>query len=261
MALVQKRSPLQIWGDVIFAIFLREIKSRFNDKLGIAWSVISPVAFIMILSVMRGRFDGGETHTIPTFFFMSYAMLLVLFFMGLVPTVAGAIKKNKPLFAFRQVQPISAVIAISGFELLIKVFVYLVIFIICYFISLKIQIADPIKVITILFQVWLFSTSIGLILSIIISYIPEVQKLLGLAMRPMFFISGVFFSLQDIPQEYWHYLTWNPLLHAVELTRYAAYPSYGNAGVSDFYLNMFTLGAVFFALACYHVSWKQAISR
>jgi len=261
MALVQKRTTLQIWGDVIFAIFLREIKSKFSDKLGIAWSVVSPVAFIMILSVMRGRFDGGETHTIPTFFFMSYAMLLVIFFMSLIPNVAGAIKKSKPLFAFRQVQPISAVIAIAGFELLIKAFVYLVIFIICYLISLNIQIADPIKVIMILLQVWLFSTSIGLILSIMACYVPEVQKLLGLAMRPMFFISGVFFSLQDIPQEYWHYLTWNPLLHAVELTRYAAYPSYGDAGVSELYLNIFTLCSVFLALACYHISWKQAISR
>ncbi len=261
MALVKKRNILQVWGDVIFALFLREIKSKFNDKLGIAWSVVSPVAFIMILSVIRGRLDGGETHTIPTFFFMSYALLLILFFINLVPMVAGTIRKNKPLFAFRQVQPVSAVIATAGFELLIKVLVYLVIFIICYFISLEVKIADPIRVITILFQVWLFSTSIGLTFAIMICYVPEVQKLLNLAMRPILFVSGVFFSLQDIPQEYWHYLTWNPLLHAVELTRYAVYPSYGNAGVSEFYLNMFTICSVFLALACYHISWKQAISR
>jgi capsular polysaccharide transport system permease protein len=77
----------------------------------------------------------------------------------------------------------------------------------------------------------------------------------------MFFISGIFFSLQDIPQEYWHYLTWNPLLHAVELARFAAAPAYGDAGVSYFYLDIFTILSVFFALACYHIGWKQAISR
>jgi capsular polysaccharide transport system permease protein len=80
-------------------------------------------------------------------------------------------------------------------------------------------------------------------------------------MRPLFFISGIFFSLQDIPEEYWTYLAWNPLLHAVELSRYAAYPGYGNIGVSDFYLDITTIICVFFALACYHIGWKQAISR
>ncbi|WP_413701727.1 hypothetical protein ACLKMH_09320 [Psychromonas sp. KJ10-10] len=80
MALVKKRSTLKIWGDVIFAIFLREIKSKFSDKLGISWSVVSPVAFIMMLSFIRGRFDGGETHTVPTFFFMVYGLVLVQFF-------------------------------------------------------------------------------------------------------------------------------------------------------------------------------------
>lgn len=80
MALVEKRSTLKVWGDVIFAIFLREIKSKSNDKLGVAWSVVSPVAFIFMLSYIRGRMDGGETHGVPTFYFMVFGMILVQFF-------------------------------------------------------------------------------------------------------------------------------------------------------------------------------------
>jgi capsular polysaccharide transport system permease protein len=261
MAVVKKRTALQIWGDVIFAIFLREIKSQFSDKLGIAWSVISPVVFIMMLSFLRGRLDGGETHTIPTFFFMLYGLMLIQFFMGLVGGVSGAIKKNKPLYAFRQVQPISSVIAIAIFQFLVKVFVVALLAVVCYLMRFEIKVADAISIIIIFMQVWLISASLGVLFAIAASFIPEISKIQSLAMRPMFFISGAFFSLQDIPQEYWHYLDWNPFLHAVELTRYAAYPSYGNAGVSDFYLNMFTICSVFLALACYHISWKQAISR
>ncbi len=81
MAAVKQRSTLKVWGDVIFAIFLREIKSQFDDKFGIAWSVISPLSFIMMMSLMRGRFDGGLTHGMPTFFFMLYGILLVQFFV------------------------------------------------------------------------------------------------------------------------------------------------------------------------------------
>ncbi|MFV8386976.1 ABC transporter permease [Vibrio parahaemolyticus] len=261
MAQVKKRSTLKVWGDVIFAILLREIKSKFNDKFGIAWSVVSPLAFIFMLAFIRGLMDGGETHGIPTFFFMVYGLLYVQLFLGVVGAVSSAIKKNKPLYAFRQVQPISSVIAISGFEVLSKLFVMLIIGIISYYLHYEPFIFDPIMLISNFIQVGLLGTCVGLLFALASSFIPEVDKLRTLIMRPIFFISGIFFSLQDIPRELWPYLTWNPLLHAVELTRFAAYPHYGDLGVSSFYLNICTFLALFFALACYHISWKQAISR
>jgi capsular polysaccharide transport system permease protein len=112
-----------------------------------------------------------------------------------------------------------------------------------------------------MFQVWLLAVSLGTLLGLARCYVKEVAKLQQIITRPIFFISGIFFSLQDIPKEYWPYLDWNPLLHAVELARYAAYPAYGDIGVSDYYLSSATIVSLFFAMACYHVGWKQAISR
>ncbi|CDT39110.1 Polysialic acid transport protein KpsM [Vibrio coralliirubri] len=261
MAKVLKRSQLKVWRDVIFAIFVREIKSKSKDRLGIAWLVISPVVFIFVFSSIRGRMDGGETHGIPVFFFVAIGMVLVQSFLGMVGSTAASIKKNKPLYAFRQVQPISSVLAISGLELLIKVFVVIVIGVIAYYLGMRMQLADPIEFIFILVRVWIIATSLGVVFSLASCFVPEIEKIRLLIMRPIFFISGIFFSLQDIPREFWPYLTWNPLLHAVELARYAAYPHYGNAGVSYFYLDVCTLTLTFAALVCYQASWKQAISR
>lgn len=261
MALVQKRSVLKIWGDVIFAIFLREIKSQSTDKIGLAWSVVSPLIIIAGMSAMRSFMSDSDAHGMPIAVFMVFGLVFVQSFLTIFEKCSAAIQKNKPLYAFRQVQPISSVIGIALFELLVKVFVILTIAVIAFVIKLEISISYPLVIILNLLKIWLIGMSLGLIFSLAACYVPETKKIQQLLTRPLFFISGIFFSLQDIPQEYWHYLTWNPLLHAVELTRYAAYPSYGNAGVSEFYLNMFTLCAVFFALACYHTSWKQAISR
>lgn len=261
MALVKKRSTLKIWGDVIFAIFLREIKSKFSDKLGISWSVISPVAFIMILSLLRGKMDGGDTHSVPTFFFMVYGMVLVQMFLATVSSVSSSFSVNKSLFAFRQVQPISSTIAIAGFELLTKLFVLIVIYGIAYFLKMELVLDNSLLMLKCFIQVWLIATSLGLMFALGRSFIPELEKLRALAMKPMFFISGIFFSLQDIPREYWYLLDWNPLLHAVELTRFAAYSSYGSAGVSHSYLNLCTLLLVVASLVGYQNFWKQAISR
>ncbi|MFA0013657.1 ABC transporter permease [Vibrio lentus] len=261
MAKVKKRSTLQVWGDVIFAIFLREIKSKFNDKLGVSWAVLQPVSFIFILSFMRGRLDGGETHSMPTFVFIVYGMLCIQLFLTTMSAAAGSIKTNKPLFAFRQVQPIASTIAMVGFEFLVKIAVVLVIVIAMYFLGIEIKIDDPLMVLWNFTVLWLLATNIGLLFAIARAFIPEIDKLRNMLQRPLLFISGVFFSLQDIPKETWHYFDWNPILHAIELSRQAAYPTFGAVGVSELYLNLSTLIITFFSIACYRVYWKQAISR
>ncbi|MDO6617599.1 ABC transporter permease [Shewanella sp. 6_MG-2023] len=261
MAAVIKRNNWQIWRDVIFALFVREIRTGFNDKFGIAWAVVSPVAFIFILSYMRGRMDGGETHTIPSFTFMAIGMLLVQFFLEVLAGASSAIKKNKALFAFRQVQPLSSIIASALFQLLVKLFVFICIGIIMFFIGIEIRIDNPMAFLANVFLLWLIAISIGSLFGLAACYVPEVSKIQLLMTRPLFFISGVFFSLQDMPKELWQYFDWNPILHAIELSRYAVYSSYGSEGVSEVFLSLSALVSVFVALSCYFVTWKQAISR
>ncbi|MBF9001199.1 ABC transporter permease [Vibrio nitrifigilis] len=262
MAAVKSRSKLQVWGDVIIAIFLREIKSKFNDKVGISWAVISPVSFIFALSMMRNTLSGGrDVHGMSTFLFMMIGMTLIQFFLITMNSTANAVTKNKQLFSFRQVQPISAILAIAGLEFLIKLFVVIILGIISYLFSLDIAINDPLEVIVNLVKLWLIAVSLGTILAMAYCFVPELKKVTEIITKPLFFISGTFMSLQDIPEKYWHYLTWNPILHIIELTRYAAVTQYGNSGVSDFYVNVITLTLFSFAISCYHISWKQAISH
>jgi capsular polysaccharide transport system permease protein len=261
MTTVIKRNNWEIWRDVIFALFAREIRTSFNDKLGLSWALINPIIFIFILSFVRGLMDGGDTHGMPTFVFMAYGLISIQMFLQTLQNCSTSIKKNKSLFAFRQVQPISAVIATAMFELLVKIFVVIGIFVIMFFLGIEIEIADPLLMIYCLISLWWLSVMLGLIFAVSIAYVPEVSKLLNVLTRPLFFISGVFFALQDFPREYWHYLNWNPILHAIELTRYAAYPAYGNQGVSVGFLSIVTLIITFLSLSIYYTNWRQVISR
>ncbi|MEP0177272.1 MAG: ABC transporter permease [Paraglaciecola sp.] len=261
MTTVIKRGPWTVWKDVIFALFAREIRTGFNDKLGLSWAVVNPVMFIFILSFIRGRLDGGESHTIPTFAFMAFGMLLVQLFLQTLSAAASSIKKNKALFAFRQVQPISAVIAASLFELLVTFFVMLGILLIMYFLKMDIQVDNVLLFLHCLIGLWVFSAAVGMIFGVAELFVKEIGKVRSLATRPLFFISGVFFSLQDIPKKFWPYLDWNPILHAIELARFAAYPSYGSEGVSLVYLLSCIVISLFFALSIYSVAWRKAISR
>lgn len=93
MAQVQHRSRLNIWKDVIFALFIRDLQSRFNDKFGISWAIIQPVTFIFILAFIRGLMNGGETHTMPTFVFMMYGIVSLQFFITTLSASSKALKK------------------------------------------------------------------------------------------------------------------------------------------------------------------------
>lgn len=261
MTIVIKRNKWEIWRDVIFALFAREIRTGFNDKFGLSWAVLNPIIFIFVLSFIRGRLSGGETHSIPTFTFMAIGILLIQGFLQTMGGSARAIGRNKALYAFRQVQPISAVLAGALFQVLVKMFVIVGIVIIMYFMGMDLQMSNPILFLACFFLLWIFSVSLGLLFGIAELFIKEIGKIREMITRPMFFISGVFFSLQDFPKEYWPFLTWNPVLHAIELTRYSVYSSYGDAGVSLGFLAGIVLIFSFFSLAVYHVSWKQAISR
>jgi capsular polysaccharide transport system permease protein len=261
MTTVLKRNKWEIWRDVIFALFAREIRTGFNDKFGLSWAVLGPLIFIFVLSFVRSRLGGDETHTLPTFTFMAIGFLFIQSFLETLSGSARAISKNKALFAFRQVQPISAVIASALFQLLVKVFVIAGIVVLMYFMKMDIAIDNPLLFLACFLLLWMLSISLGLMFSIAETFIKEIGRVRELATRPLFFISGVFFSLQDFPKEYWHYLDWNPILHAIELARYSVQASYGNEGVSLSFLASCVLISSFMALATYYVSWKQAISR
>ncbi|TKB45169.1 ABC transporter permease [Thalassotalea mangrovi] len=261
MAQVKARAPVKVWQDVVFAIFIREIRSKFDDKVGISWAVIQPVSFIFILSFIRGRMDGGLTHTMPTFIFMMYGMIMIQLFLSTLASTATAIHRNKALFSFRQVQPLSAVMANALFEILVKVAVIIVLWVAVYFIGVEMRLDDPLMVLLMLLNVWLLAASLGLIMALAKEFVVEIDKIRNLITRPMFFISGVFFSLQDISEQYWPFLNWNPLVHSIELSRQAAYSGYQAQGVSLTYLNLTTMMLLITALIFYQLSWRQVVSR
>lgn len=258
---VHKRSTWQIWRDVVFALFTREIRTGFNDRFGLSWAIINPVVFIAGLSFVREVINGPLTHTLPTFTFMVIGVLYIQSFLRTMNGCAIAIRKNKALYAFRQVQPISSVLAAGLFELLVKIVSLICILVIMYFLDIEVSINSGFLFIGSFLLLVVLAVAIGLISGIAELYVAEISKLREMFSRPLFFISGTFFSLQDIPQEFWVYFTWNPILHAIELSRFASQNSYGSAGVSFGFLSIVVLSTVFFALAFYFVSWKQAISR
>lgn len=255
------KAQLYAWRSVIFALFLRELQSKFNDKFGFSWAFIEPFLFILALSYLRSAVSGGDVHTVPVFIFMMIGMLGLQTFTTNLQSVSVSVRRNKPLYAFRQVQPISAIVTAGFLDLAIKVVVIALLVLSIYLTDETFTVNDPLLLIVLFLLLWLFSTSIGLVFAIAAAFVPEVDKIKSMFTRPLMFISCVFFSLQDLPHKFWSYLTWNPLVHFIELARFACFESYGHKGVSLSYAVEVTCIALFLSLALYHVTWKKVLSR
>ena len=83
--------------------------------------------FIVVLAYIRYLSGALDVHGIPVFVFMIYGSLFIQLFMTVTEKTASCLGKYRALFAFRQVQPISAYIATAAFEILIKIIVATVI--------------------------------------------------------------------------------------------------------------------------------------
>lgn len=246
---------------MLFALFLRELQSKFNDKFGLSWALIEPFMFIFVIAYGRSLISGDDVHTVPVFMFMFIGFLNTMTFTTLISQASMAIRRAKPLFAFRQVQPVTPVLVTTIIELAIKVGVILLGILAMYLADIEGQVNDPLLLLLLIFNLFVLGFSLSLIFAIGASFVPEVDKIKNMLTRPLLFISAVFFSLQDLPKELWKYFTWNPLLHINELARYACYPSYGTDAVSLAFVQQCTITFLFLALASYHLSWKSVLAK
>lgn len=262
MAKVKRRTILHLWKDVLFALLLRHLVSKFNDKFGVSWLIIQPVSFIVALSLLRGQMSGGEIHGLPAFMFMMLGFLGVLQFLQGWSSVSISIQKDKPLYAFRQVQPIASAVTAMLVELTAYILVLSVLVFIAILFGLDFSVDDPLMVLTYTIEIQLIGYFLGLIFAVGRLYVREVMKVESLLQRPLLFVSGAFFSLNDMPKETWNYVIWNPVLHGVELSRHAAKNQFPLVNqVSELYFHGFTIFIIFMGLAVYTAFWKKGIAR
>jgi capsular polysaccharide transport system permease protein len=262
----KKRSSLEVLKDVVFALFFRELKTRFGPyRLGLAWAFLEPISFVLILTAIRsiartGNLFGGELHTIPfpIFFLLGYVPYQL--FSKLLTQSAQAINANQGLFNYRQVRPIDAILARALLEILIIGSVILLFMAAFRWLGFTVTIDSVLQFITVFLLLALFSVGVGLVVCVGQLRFPELGKIIPIITRPLFFISGIFFSLNDIPEKYHYLLTWNPLLHAIELIRNGCYKSFGVDAVSIEFLAFTSLVVLFFGLALYRLDWKRMVA-
>jgi len=209
------------------ALFLREALVRlFSKRAGTLWLFAEPVASVVVLmfifSVMRVRKLGG----IETAVWLMVGMLGFFMFRRTALLAMRAVTMNKPLFTYRQLKPVDAVLVRGSVEGIIMVFIVLVMLVGGGLFGLAVLPGDPLLALGELLSLWVLGMGFGLVTSVAVELIPELGEIINLAMMPLYFLSGVIFPVSVIPQPYRDWVLLNPIVHGVEGLRLGFAPHY-----------------------------------
>lgn len=214
------RSSAAITFSVWKALFIRESLARlFSVRGAWFWLILEPIyhiAYLMaIFVVIRVRHIGG----IETPMWIMVGMLVFLTFRRAGTQVANSVNANQALFSYRQVKPLDAALVRGLLEGFIMSIVTMILFAAAGLAGFKIEPADPLLMLKAFAGLWLLGLGYGLLLSVAVELVPEVGRIAGLAMTPLYFASGTIFPIATVPQPYQDALMLNPVAHGLEAAR------------------------------------------
>jgi capsular polysaccharide transport system permease protein len=253
------RSSWQIQKAVIFALFLREMRTRFGSRnLGIFWTIVEPASLIIILWVL---FSFSMRRTLPGVdppVFLVTGMLPFFLFRNIITRSMNAFTSNIGLFNYRQVKPIDALIARSIAECLIYFIVYLILIGVATIMGYQTGIEDMVGLgFTIAMFIW-FSFSMALVFAVIGAFSDGFKSMVIISQRPLLLASGVFFAASAVPEKYRWILLLNPVLHFLELIRSYYIDGFFSKDASFLYVFFWTVGSFGLGLWLY-VNLKEKI--
>jgi capsular polysaccharide transport system permease protein len=254
MATIAKQTPWQIQRSVVFSLFVRELATRFGQyRLGYLWAILEPLAMIVVLSGVRILFGNENIAGLSFPVFFAAGILAYSLFNHILNTSLSAVESNLGVFNYQRVKPADVVAARAGLELLITVGTAALIFPGLYVIGFTFGWNDTLMVILIVALLFAFSLGFGLILSIVGPLWQEAKKIVPALIRPLFFVSGIFFPAAALPGGLREIALLNPLLHAIELLRAAMFRGYLSPEGDLFYLATWSLGSLFAGLCVYRL--------
>lgn len=221
---------------VIHALILRETRTRFGQsQLGYLWALIEPLLWIGTMAVLYGL--GGRTgRTGMTMVgFIGTGIITYQLFRDASSRVMVAVSSNKPLLFYPQVKPADLMLA----RILLEGATWISVFAIilggeALWLG-ELHIDNLLEVMLGLLMAGALGGAMGSVLCSLTLYSNSVERVSNALMRPLMFFSGTFFALEDMPLSFAEYLTYNPVIHIVEMVRDGWFRDYTSTRTDPWY--------------------------
>ena len=186
------RSGFEVQKVTVEALFLREIRTRFGKfRLGYLWAILEPSAHLLILLGIFGYIMHRTMPDISFPVFLLNGLIPFFIFSSISNRSVGAIEANQGLFNYRPVKPIDTIIARALLETLIYVAVYILLMLIVWMAGEYFEITNFLQLVATWSLLIILSCGVGLIFMVVGKTFPEMQKVLPILLKPLYFMHHV----------------------------------------------------------------------
>jgi capsular polysaccharide transport system permease protein len=226
---------LGVMWRVVFGLMLRESRTRYGTSdLGYLWALIDPTIqmfmFWLIFTLL------ARANPLPTSMpvFLITGILPYLFWRNCTMRGASATAANLPLLTYPQVKVFDVVVSRVLLDAA-TIVVVTAIFVVALRFGTNQTFASwvrvPIILATAIVTLFYFSFCSAVFSANLARIWHAWPQIFGYMSRPLYFTSGIFFTLQSLPSSIRALAAYNPIAHMLEWIRTGAIPGF----VSDLY--------------------------
>ena len=249
--------------DIVRAIAFREQRERIGkSQFGALGLLLEPLLFVAAWMALRIviRAQGSEFMN-PALQFGTGFVLFFLFSTIALRAVSG-VTKSQRFAELRRVRPLDVLMAGALVESQVYGTCLALVIVAVGLVQWQLTVADPGQAVAIFFLIVITALGIGISALVIGHRVPLVKLFVKLILRRvLFWTSGLFFSIVNIPDYVRPLLLWNPLLHGIELFRHALVPTYPIPGISLPYLLVWAFGSIGFSMLVYGNNEQLLVSE
>lgn len=214
-------------GRVVYALFLRETKTRFGDRrLGFLWAFLQSILHTLFFVAIRSVFGMTAPAGIPMPIYLFSGIVPFFMFQGCANQVMNCVAGNKALLIFPQVKVLDFVWSRALLEYVTMTIVLWSLVLGMVLLGYDIRIENPLLVLVCFFLFLLMGIGMGLVLLCFNARYDITRDIWQQVGRVLYFGSGVIITIDRIPAQYYDEMAWNPLLQLVEMIRSAFFSTY-----------------------------------
>ncbi len=234
---------------VVHAVALRETRTRFGaHQLGYLWALAEPIAWILMLDLFFEL--GGRTAPVgmDLFSFLATGLLGYDLVVQVAGRISAAIDGNRSLLFYPHVQPVDLVVARVWLEAGTVLTVFAILMLGHAAVVGRFEVDEPLLLIIGLLLAAGLGSGLGLVFCMLEELVPVFERIRGPLMRPLFWVSGIFFTAASVPYQLRQAMLWNPVLQCIEMIRAGWFRSYQAPFVNPAYVGGWIVGLFFFGL-------------
>ena len=236
-----------------------------SSSVGPWENIVNPLQIMMFFIVIRIGFRflmtggsnlaGGATNLyFNIVIFMAAGFTIYFPFRQLAIQALSGLKLRAPLY-YRRIEPLDILLALSINNVRALLTITLGLMALIWAFTWDFRMDSPGLALCIYLLTVLMAIGFGICLVFLGKYNKFVTRLIKrLVNRILIFTSGLFFATFELPAYTRPFVTWNPVLHAVELFRYSLNNDYPIPDISLSYLTWSSLVLLGFSLILYRTN-------